>query len=119
MRLHLPARLPATVRWDLCSIITLALLNVHLAQLVASLPSTMVEGDMAVPQVQAGPEDGVQHRFVMAEKSLWAEGLVPWRFEKLELAGGGFEDLFRDEDMEMTRSVLDGITEAVPCVRFR
>ena len=119
MRLHLPARPPATVRLDLCSTLTLALLNVHLAQLVDSLPSTMVEGDMGVPQEQAGPEDGVQHSFVMSEDSLWAEGLVPWRFEKLEVAGGGLEDLFRDEDMEMIRSVLDGITEAVPCVRFR
>ena len=91
------------------------MLNVFLAQLA---DSTMVEGDMAVPSVQ-GHLDNVQHSFVIAEDRLWADGLVPFRFEKMELFGGGFEDFFRDEDMVLIRSVLDEITEAVPCVRFR
>ena len=78
----------------------------------------LVEGDMAVPEEQGG-QVGVQQSFVLAEDSLWAEGLVPFRFEKMELVGGDLEDLFRDEDMQMIRSVLHGITEAVPCVRFR
>ena len=104
--------------WHLCSVLTLALLNVYLAQLADSMPSTMVEGDMAVPEKQ-GRQDNVPHSFVIANDSLWEDGLVPFRFEKMELVGGDFEDLFRDEDMVMIRSVLDGITEAVPCILFR
>ena len=115
MRLPPTPRLPSNMTWNLCTVLTLALLNVFLAQLA---DSNMMEGDMAVPSVQ-GRLDNVSHSFVIAEDRLWAEGLVPFRFEKLKLVGGGFEDLFRDEDRALIRSVLDEITEAVPCVIFR
>ena len=107
------------LRRDLCSVISLFLLNLYLAHRADSLPPTLVEGDMAVPEVREVQEDGVQHSFVLANDSLWANGLVPFKFEKLELAGGDLENLFTDEDMDLVRNVLEGITQAVPCIRFR
>ena len=104
---------------DLYSVIVLFLLNLYLAHRADSLAPAMVEGDMAVPQQREGQQGGIQHSFVLSNDSLWFGGLVPFRFEKLELTVGVFEDLFRDEDMDLIRSVLEGITQAVPCIKFR
>ena len=98
-------------------VLLLALLNVFLARVADTHPtSALMEGDIAVPGQRT---TGVLSSFVEAEANLWTNGLVPYKFDKMKLAGGGFDLLFTDQNMELVRSVLQGIMEAVPCIEFR
>ena len=109
-------RLP--VERDLFPVLLLSLLNVYLARMADTLPTSgLMEGDIAVPG-QRGTT-GVLSSFVEAEANLWTNGVVPYKFDKMKLAGGGFDILFTDQNMELVRGVLQEIMEAVPCIEFR
>jgi hypothetical protein len=72
----------------------------------------LLEGDMAVPTRRNGdPSIGNQ-------ADLWIGGRVLYRFEKMELKDGEFEDIFTDGDMAMIREVLQEISDTVPCIEF-
>ena len=98
-------------------VVLLSLLNIFLARMADSLPTSgLMEGDIAVPGQRT---TGVLSAFVEAEANLWTNGLVPFKFDRMKLAGGGFDPLFTNLNMELVRSVLQEIMEAVPCIEFR
>ena len=77
----------------------------------------LMEGDMAVPKMLV--DNTVQQSFLKNASALWSEGRVTYKFEKMELNGGVFEQIFRDEDMKLITEVLLEISQAVPCIEFR
>ena len=105
-------RLP--VERDLFPVLLLALMNVFLAMKADT--SGLMEGYIAVPGQRT---TGVLSSFVETEANLWTNGVVPYKFDKMKLAGGGFDILFTDQNMELVRGVLQEIMEAVPCIEFR
>merc|ERR1719186_616798 len=94
---------------------TVFLLSITLTHM-ATLTGLM-EGDMAVPKMLV--DKTVQQSFLKNASALWSEGWVPYKFEKMELNGGVFEQIFRDEDMKLITDVLLDISQAVPCIEFR
>ena len=94
-------------------IVLLGLCMAHMADTTG-----LVEGDMAIPR-RADGGSGVQESFLSNKSNLWEDGRVPYKFEMMELEGGDFEEVFRDEDMNMVRNVLQEITDAVPCIEFK
>ena len=77
----------------------------------------LIEGDMAVATMEDG--GSTQQSFLINASSLWSEGRVPYKFENLELKGGQFEQIFKNEDMQLVREVLDEISNAVQCITFK
>ena len=94
---------------------TVFLLSVTLTHMATS--TGLTEGDMAVPKMLV--DNTVQQSFLKNASALWSEGWVPYKFEKMELNGGSFEQIFRDEDMKLITEVLLEISQAVPCIEFR
>ena len=82
-----------------------------------SVTTGLIEGDMAVAIMEAG--GSTQQSFIKDASSLWSEGRVPYKFENLELKGGQFEQIFKNEDMQLVREVLDEISNAVQCITFK
>ena len=82
-----------------------------------SVTTGLIEGDMAVAIMEAG--GSTQQSFIKDALSLWSEGRVPYKFENLELKGGQFEQIFKNEDMQLVREVLDEISNAVQCITFK
>ena len=76
------------------------------------------EGDIAVPNMTSG-NSSAKGAFVKDVNQLWDGGVIPYKFQELQLQDGGWEPLFRTEDKELINQVLDHIMDNVPCLQFR
>ena len=81
-------------------------------------PTTLIEGDIAVPdQSRKNP---TQSFYLINSANLWNDGLVPYSFEKIDLMGNGEEeDMFGEKEKKLIQDSLSRISSHVPCLRFK
>ena len=79
--------------------------------------NALIEGDIAVPN--SSNQGDVKNSFLLNPSQLWANGLVPFVFETLDLGGGMEEQIFSDSHKQLIREAMAHIEAQVPCIRFR
>ena len=80
-------------------------------------PTTLIEGDIAVPDYQK--RDGIQGAYVVSSGQLWNNGRVLYSFEEIHELNEEVEPLFGDEEKQLIRDTLAVISSHVPCLHFR